>query len=103
MANYRSKTRTIQEWQRAFRIVVEVPLGRTPRVEFLEEHVSVEDGTTAIKMVPGCSLDLANAEALIPLRNVNTDELTGGDFTVQRLLQYLYSTYRVASEARDAA
>lgn len=102
MADYKAKTTTVAQWQRCFRIVCENARSQTPRIDFLEEVVTVTDGIEVRESVPGCLMDLVPA-GLIPVLDPTTGDPTGATATQAEIYTLLYSAYRYAADQRDAA
>jgi hypothetical protein len=101
MADYRQTTHTITQWQRCFRAVIEHARHEVPRIDFLEEVVTI-NGVETRQQVPGCSISYEPAEVM-PMRNPENDELTGDTMTQEQVYSILYSAYRWAADKRDQA
>jgi hypothetical protein len=102
MADYRATTTTVESWQRCFRIVIENQRGALPRMDCLEEVVTVTDGQEVREQVPGCAVEFSPAD-VVPLRDPMTGELTGQSVTQAEMYAVMYSAYRHAAAQRDAA
>lgn len=100
MSFYKPRKTTIESSQRCYRLVGESPLGGVPRIDFLEEMVTVTDGIAEKKPVAGCSLVL-DPLAIIPLLDPLTGIALGRSVTHGDIYTILYSAYRNAAELRD--
>ncbi len=100
MPDYKETTKTITQWQRCFRAVVEHQRHQVPRIDFLEEVVKI-NGAEIREPVPGCSITY-NPIAVLPRRDPTDDSLTGETITHQEVYAILYSAYRHAADLRDA-
>lgn len=101
MPDYKETTHVITEWQRCFRAVVEHQRHEVPRIDFLEEVVTI-NGSEERRQVPGCSVTYSPAD-ILPMRNPEDDEFTGETMTQAEVYAVLYSVYRWAADQRDAA
>jgi hypothetical protein len=101
MADYKQTTHVITQWQRCFRAVIEHQRGEVPRIEFLEEVVTI-NGEETRQQVPGCAVVYEPTE-LVPLRSPVDDEPTGQTISQAEVYALLYSVYRYAADKRDAA
>ena len=101
MADYRQTVHTITQWQRCFRAVIEHARHQVPRIDFLEEVVTL-NGDETRQQVPGCSISYEPAE-VVPMRDPETDQLTGQTMTQEEIYAILYSSYRWAADKRDQA
>lgn len=102
MANYQETTGTGTSWKRCNRVIIDNPLTTPSSAVFMEEDVVVI-GDRSIGVYGGnCSAEFT-PEAIIPLRDPATGELTGGIQTQANLYQILYSLYMQVALARDAA
>ena len=101
MPDYKQSTHVITQWQRCFRAVVEHQRHEQPRIDFLEEVVTI-NGAETREQVPGCSVTYEPA-GLLPLRDPQTDQPTGATMTQAEVYAILYSVYRYAADLRDGA
>jgi hypothetical protein len=101
MADYRQTVHTITQWQRCFRAVIEHARHQVPRIDFLEEVVTI-NGDETRQQVPGCSISYEPA-GVVPMRDPETDQPTGQTLTQQQIHAILYSVYRLAADQRDQA
>ena len=102
MADYKATTTTVASWQRCYRIVIENALNAVPRMDCLEEVVTVTDGHAVREIVPGCAMTF-NPAAVVPLRDPVTGDPTGQTMTQAEMYAVMYSAYRHAADERDAA
>ena len=100
MADYKETNALGKAWTRAFRLVIENPMGQLGSIRFFEEQVVVIGDTTTKQESGFCSADF-NPEATIQLRNPLTGEMTGAYIPQALLYQVLFSLYMDAAEARD--
>jgi hypothetical protein len=101
MADYRQTVHTITQWQRCFRAVIEHARHQVPRIDFLEEVVTI-NGDETRQQVPGCSISYEPA-GVVPMRDPDTDQPTGQTLTQQQIYAILYSVYRWSADQRDQA
>jgi hypothetical protein len=102
MPNYNATTTTVERWQRCYRIVIENARSEVPRMDCLEEVVTVTDGHEVREMVPGCAV-VFDPAGVVPLRDPVTGDPTGETVTQAQMYAVLYSAYRYAADQRDAA
>lgn len=94
MPNYKQNAVTGETYQRANQVVVDNPLGGTPRISFLEQEViTLSDGRVILNQVPGCGIDF-NAGDTFPLVDPATDLPTGESVTHADLQTMIYSLYK---------
>lgn len=94
MPNYKQNSVTGETYQRSNQIVVDNPLGGTPRISFLEQEViTLSDGRVMQQNVPGCGIDF-NAADIFPLVSPIDDTPMGVSVTHADLQVMLYSLYK---------
>ena len=101
MPDYKAITETTSKWQRCHRMVIENRRGETPRLDCLEEVVTLTGRGESSMFVPGCSVTFDPA-GVVPMRDPQTDALTGQSMTQAQIYAILYSVYRHAADVRDA-
>lgn len=102
MPEYKQTNVSGEAWQRCHQVVIENPLNARPLIRFDEERVAVAPGAPG--RVPLGSLSAPfDPDAEIPLRDPQTNALTGKAITHADLYTALYSAYMQQADARDAA
>lgn len=102
MANYQETTGTANVWKRCSKVVIDNPLTMPSSVRFVEDEVMAVGERVVSNFAGGCHA-VFDPAAIIPLRDPETGELTGGIQTQGNLYQILYSLYMQVALARDAA
>ena len=98
MANLFQETQVIgQKYTRFDRINVDNSLDRTPMIHISSEDIMIVDGDTKLQVGRNDYSIPFDADAIIPLRNPVTDELTGASMTHAEIYAILYSVARSAS------
>lgn len=100
MADYKATVTTTTRWQRCYRMVISNMRAERPKLDCLEEQISVTDDKESSVTVPGCSVSF-DPPALVPMRDPITGDLTGKTVTHEHLYAILYSVYRQAADLRD--
>lgn len=101
MPNYKQNSVTGETYQRANQVVVDNPLGGTPRISFLEQEViTLSDGRVIQSNVPGCGIEF-NATDTFALFDPQTDAPLGAQVTHSDLQIMLYSLYRALRAQSD--
>ena len=101
MSDYKQRAVNGTAWQRPFQIVIDNPLGETPRVSFLEEEILTVDGQTIRKGVPGINIGYT-PDAVIDLLDPTTGLPLGQTMTHAQMYVAIWSLYRNLAAARDA-
>ena len=97
MANLFQETQVIgQKYTRFDRINVDNSLDSTPMIHISSEDIMIVDGDTKLQVGRNDYSIPFNADAVIPLRNPVTDELTGASMTHAEIYAILYSVARSA-------
>ena len=102
MPEYKQTTVSGEAWQRCHQVVIDNPLNAAPLIRFDEERVVAAAGApgrTALGSLVAPFVPMAQ----IPLRDPQTNELTGEHVTHADLYAALYSAYMQQAEVRDAA
>lgn len=102
---YRTESITGTSWARFRAATLVTELGADPVMHFQEQSVATWDTRTKRTVVDigGCSLDLSNPLATFELRNPETGASISETMTHAELLRAIYSAWRAAAAARDAA
>lgn len=100
MAQYQEQTGQGQLWQRCYSITIDNPLGGGATITFNEEKV-MAIGAEVVKTPFTMCRKRFNPQALFPLRNPQTGELTGQNMTHLELYNILYSLYMHTAQQRD--
>ena len=103
MPDYNESTVTGHTWQRCHQVVIENPRHGARGVRFDEERVLALDGGAELRQPAGTLAVPFDPDAVIPLRDPDTGELTGATTTYGDAYALLYSAYLAAALARDAA
>ena len=98
---YQESSVTGESFVRARQIVIEHPHGGTPSVTFVEQRVTVL-GDEVIETPLGRIVFSFDENGTIPLRNPETNELTGQSVSHPEAYALLYSAYIQAALGRDA-
>lgn len=101
MPNYKQNAVTGETYQRANQVIVDNPLGGTPRISFLEQEViTLSDGRVIFNAVPGVGIDF-HAEDTFPVVDPSTDIPTGAVATHADLQAMIYSLYKALRSQAD--
>ena len=103
MPDYNESTVTGHTWKRCHQVVIENPRHGSRGVRFDEERVLALDGGSEVRKPSGTLAVPFDPNAVIPLRDPATGDLTGATATYGDAYALLYSAYLAAALARDAA
>lgn len=108
MPDYKETTGAGKSWRRSHHVTIYNPLPElgVRQIMYTEQDclkVGERTATVSAPGGPGGLRGVFDAEALIPLRDPETGELTGGTVSQAVLYQGLYSHYMQLALARDQA
>ena len=102
MTDYKQEDVTGVQWQRANRIIIEVPYNANPATAVCEQTVLKLSDTNVIVQELGVTMNAPfDPNGSFPLRDPTTDALTGASSTEGALQMLLYSYVRNLQELRD--